>query len=619
MTVKPTNDTTKRLRFILAALIVFAIGAAPVASASTPGYMAGQVVVKFDGDKIAQRELKKITDAEVIGQLEFSPVYLLQYDPGVDPYQEAQKLATKRGVEYAHPNFVCDSSHGVQGSRPISDPPGSGDYKGQPASRVLDLDRVHPAATGNGVRIGIIDGGINFDHPLFESTTFAGYDFVDDDDYAFDEPGGEISGHGTFVAGMLHLVAPHAELIPYRVIDTCGHGDGFTMARAIERAISDSCRLINISLVLTDRHWAVKDVIQYAEEQNIMVVVAAGNDATSADSYPSAEKGALAVAAVDSLYVLADFSNFGKNIDVCAPGIDLYSPYLDTTYAWWSGTSFAAPCVTGQLALLAEIYPMITVEDYQSIIADNCIDLDPYNPGFEDSLGDGLIRSYRALIASGVMAIEDPAMPDDPTVTFGISPTRIECTAYKHQSFPIVEWVSVTSSNAPAVYKAEVLGTQNNFTTLGFATGLTNGLIKVIISADEIYSLGTYMDRASVQVLGSDQAVFLEVQLTVIDPPEALAESENADTLALANYPNPFNPSTNLYFSLPEGSHIRLKVYNILGQEVACLVDRWMSAGRHEITWDGTNTRGEPLSSGMYFYRLETDTWTESRKMMMIK
>ena len=62
-----------------------------------------------------------------------------------------------------------------------------------------------------------------------------------------------------------------------------------------------------------------------------------------------------------------------------------------------------------------------------------------------------------------------------------------------------------------------------------------------------------------------------------------------------------------------------LKVYNVLGQEVNCLVDRQMSAGQHQVDWHGTNSQGENLGSGMYFYRLETGERVETRKMMMVK
>jgi hypothetical protein len=85
------------------------------------------------------------------------------------------------------------------------------------------------------------------------------------------------------------------------------------------------------------------------------------------------------------------------------------------------------------------------------------------------------------------------------------------------------------------------------------------------------------------------------------------------------NYPNPFNPSTVIAFGIPTNSHVRLTVFNLLGQEVQTLVDGNMSAGTHEVTWDGTNSSGSSVASGVYFYRVEAGQNVETRKMMLLK
>jgi hypothetical protein len=85
------------------------------------------------------------------------------------------------------------------------------------------------------------------------------------------------------------------------------------------------------------------------------------------------------------------------------------------------------------------------------------------------------------------------------------------------------------------------------------------------------------------------------------------------------NYPNPFNPITKILYSLPSRSTVRLTVFNVLGQEVATLVDTEEPAGEHEVEWNGTDTRGEPVASGVYFYRLQTPDFSDARKMILIK
>ena len=99
-------------------------------------------------------------------------------------------------------------------------------------------------------------------------------------------------------------------------------------------------------------------------------------------------------------------------------------------------------------------------------------------------------------------------------------------------------------------------------------------------------------------------------------------DSENnlPDEFALRqNYPNPFNPSTNIALDLPSPSYVRLEVLNILGQKVATLKDSYTEAGSHVVTWDGKSDNGQPVSSGVYFYRMKADGFEQVRKMMMLK
>lgn len=85
------------------------------------------------------------------------------------------------------------------------------------------------------------------------------------------------------------------------------------------------------------------------------------------------------------------------------------------------------------------------------------------------------------------------------------------------------------------------------------------------------------------------------------------------------NYPNPFNPVTSIQFNLPGASHTKVDVFNVRGQHVKCLANQKMQAGEHTLVWNGTNQNGQPVSSGVYFYKLETDDHQEIRRMVMMK
>ncbi|MFH2034949.1 MAG: S8 family serine peptidase [Candidatus Zixiibacteriota bacterium] len=92
------------------------------------------------------------------------------------------------------------------------------------------------------------------------------------------------------------------------------------------------------------------------------------------------------------------------------------------------------------------------------------------------------------------------------------------------------------------------------------------------------------------------------------------------DQFGLAqNYPNPFNPSTSIYYNLPKAADVAINIYNLLGQKVKTLINLHQRAGQYQIIWDGTNDRGGKISSGIYFYRMETEEFSQTRKMLLLK
>ena len=95
---------------------------------------------------------------------------------------------------------------------------------------------------------------------------------------------------------------------------------------------------------------------------------------------------------------------------------------------------------------------------------------------------------------------------------------------------------------------------------------------------------------------------------------------ELPETFTLAqNYPNPFNPVTQIAFNLPRATHARLEIYNIVGRKVITLLDDRRSAGSYIADWDGRDINGNPVASGFYLYRLETDDHVATRKMILLK
>jgi hypothetical protein len=150
--------------------------------------------------------------------------------------------------------------------------------------------------------------------------------------------------------------------------------------------------------------------------------------------------------------------------------------------------------------------------------------------------------------------------------------------------------------------------------------GLVDLLGQTMMSADQTeiaeisYNGETELDLLKSIVVAKDGGRINAV-VTRIDANEILPVQFSLEQ----NYPNPFNPTTIIDFSLPEQSHVRLDVYNIMGQKVRTLVNDARAAGAHSVIWNGSNDNGENVASGVYFYRIESGQFSETRKMMLLK
>lgn len=404
---------TRRCLMIVWGLIIAAILAAPlfadhgrheykpeeVVCAMLPGYSIDSINAAFG--------------TTIKSQLTQTDCYLLMTPAGQNADSLAAVIAARPDVLYCSPNFYLDAPEPFQRSSPFPDAQLTGDIETQAAAVSLDLTAVHDLADGTDVDIAVIDGGVNFVHPEFTADSAAlisGWDYIDGDSVANDEPGGACSGHGTFIAGILKLVAPNARIHAYRVLDTTGRGTGFDIAEAVLRAIDEGCRVVNLSLGMLGVDDALNEALQYARMNDVIVVASAGNDSTADNlifPFPASHAYCLAVAALDSIDIKADFSNFGLKVDYCAPGTWIYAPYLDSSYAWWDGTSFAAPFVSGLAALLISRDSTLNWEQVDTLIAAGAVNIDPLNPGLEGLLGHGLIDMVAALEALDPLLVGD--------------------------------------------------------------------------------------------------------------------------------------------------------------------------------------------------------------------
>ena len=242
------------------------------------------------------------------------------------------------------------------------------EWASQPARALLQLDQAHLRSTGTGITVAILDTGVDAQQEVLAGQVLAGYDYIDDDADSSDSTGAagpvdtdrdgrydEAIGHGTFVAGMVAMVAPDAQILPLRALDSDGVGTVFSVAEALFDAVAAGAQVINLSFGTAAKvdSPVLRQALEAVKRAKIIVVAAAGNDATTAPQYPASVSEVFSVGATDiSGSSLTDFSNRGPWVDVATIGTDLVGPQPGGHYARWSGTSLSTPLVSGQLALV---------------------------------------------------------------------------------------------------------------------------------------------------------------------------------------------------------------------------------------------------------------------------
>ncbi|HVT43522.1 MAG TPA: S8 family serine peptidase [Thermoanaerobaculia bacterium] len=189
---------------------------------------------------------------------------------------------------------------------------------------------VWPVTRGATIRVGVIDSGIDREHPDLRERYRGGRDFLQNDDDPQDD-----NGHGTHVAGTIAAaddlqgvvgVAPLVELYGLRVLNAAGNGNASNVIRAIDWAIANQMHIVNLSLGSDGSSLLEEEAFDRAFAAGVLAIAATGNDAGPV-GFPAAYSSVLAVGAVDRSLALASFSNTGSQVDVVAPGVQILSTY----------------------------------------------------------------------------------------------------------------------------------------------------------------------------------------------------------------------------------------------------------------------------------------------------
>lgn len=272
----------------------------------------------------------------------------------------------------------------------------------------IDADEAWPYSTGKEVRVGIIDTGIDIDHPDLRENIHGGIntiapspEYPDPDDYDDDH------GHGTHCAGIIGAVdnnigvigvAPDCWLYGIKAFDSSGSGYTSDCIEGIEWCIEQRIQVISMSWGSYDDDDALEEVCKIAWDRGIILVAAAGNEGIGQpDLYPAGYETVMAISATDINDNVASWSNYGSEIELAAPGVNILSTYMGGGYALMSGTSMACPHVSGTAALVFARHPEWDNRYVRKVLQKTAEDLGP--PGWDPYYGFGLVDAEKAVLA----------------------------------------------------------------------------------------------------------------------------------------------------------------------------------------------------------------------------
>lgn len=282
----------------------------------------------------------------------------------------------------------------------------------------IDLDQAWEITTGcSNVTLAILDTGCKLDHPEFAGRIVSGYDYVNGDNDPTDD-----NGHGTNVTGIAAATGNNnigyagvdwnCKIMPVKILDQNNGGNVASIVSALYFAVDNGADVINLSLVADANYNDMETAIQYAYDNNVVVISAMGNVDAQKTFYPAAYSTTIAIGSTDTddtrmreENINSGGSSYGSHIDICAPGCWIYGlDYYDDNEMdlWFTGTSMATPVVSGTVTLLKCLNPSLKIEEIREILRataeDNVGLLWEDVTGFDSYHGAGRLNAYQALL-----------------------------------------------------------------------------------------------------------------------------------------------------------------------------------------------------------------------------
>jgi len=508
-------------------------------------------------------------------------------------------------------------------------------------NELINVPKVHDLGiTGKGVWIGMLDTGFKHtDHEAFENlNVIAEFDFINNDDVAENEENQDVPGqhnHGTqtlstvggFREGKLigsafgaSFLLAKTEILQNEIPaeeDNWVAGIEWLENQGVD-IVSSSLGYLNFpnqsfySPADMDGNTAVTTkAADIAVNRGVVVVNSAGNEGNNSWRIiiaPADGDSVIAVGAVNSDSTLSGFSSvgpsadgrtkpdvvaMGSNVRVALPSTDI----LTSQYSFSDGTSFSCPLTAGVAALVLSAHPDLTpleVRDALRMTADRAANPD---------------NAYNAVMFHGMAFSNAPdvSVNNDGNLEvkikvasrFGVDPNQVSLV-YAKSDGNFNQEISMVRGKEVNEYSATITDVAGEEKVNFYFTSVDSS------GAEAVYPFNAPDSSFS----SVDPTVFVDTDLSEIPESFGLAQ----------NYPNPFNPSTKIVYKLRVQSRVTVSITNLLGQTVRTLIGyQTLPAGRHSVTWDGTDDFGNFSATGVYFYQLQTDNFRDIKKMLLIR
>ncbi|MEA1894766.1 MAG: S8 family serine peptidase [Euryarchaeota archaeon] len=460
------------------------------------------------------------------------------------PSKDIDKLKKNPNVKYVEPDYIFNAT--------AQQLPWGVERIGAPI--------VHGYNRGSGVKVAILDSGIDYNHPDLYGNYVGGIDFVNGDDDPMDD-----YGHGTHCAGIVAAmdneigvigVAPEASLYGVKVLNNRGNGQTSDIIAGIEWSVNNDMQVLSMSLGGWQYSSALHEACDAASNSGVLLVAAAGNRGSNwmpsgnvdIVDYPARYESVIAVAATDSMDERPYWSSTGASVELAAPGVDINSTYWDDTYTTKLGTSMACPHVGGTAALIL-VTPEDTARDanndgtyetngdgvwtnneVRAILQATANDLG--DPGRDNLYGFGLVNASKAVPPSGddIIGPMTSGISAEPNPTNGADSVTLTAS--------ISDSTTGNSDIATAEYFIDTVGADGTGTSMNPSDGSFNSATEDVTADIDVsgWAAGSY----TLYVHGNDSAdnwgatASLALEVTAEDATSPITSDVSAD-------PNPTN------------------------------------------------------------------------------